>query len=129
RFRIEAGEAVPLAASRHAAFPGIGRMGRIKNRMRQGLREEGRETDEIVAVRAVAVQQHDGRGRRLTGGGDAGRALKCIDIRHHDLELSLGCKTALCSTKCRNMTPSCLPMRRSMPPSRRTTQTPWRASG
>ncbi len=81
-FRIKSGKAVPLASARHAPLPRIRRVRRIENRIGQRLREKRRKRNEVIAVGAVAVGEHNSGCRRLAGRGRARRALKCIHVRH-----------------------------------------------
>ena len=56
--RIEAGDAEPLIAE-GIAFAGLRRVGGVEHHVGHELAEQRRQADQVIAVGAVAVQQHD----------------------------------------------------------------------
>jgi len=63
---IEAGDVPPLIAVRRAGA-GLGGVGRDEGGVGQGGPPVDAEADQVLAVRAVAVQQDDQRARRAAG--------------------------------------------------------------
>src|SRR5437868_1993713 len=69
RIRVVTAQGKPLPSAEGAAFQGVGAVRRIEHRARQGLSEERCQSDQIVTIGAVAMEQNNGFRRGCAGGG------------------------------------------------------------